>query len=226
MMVIYYQVISSVNPNQTIDYTINFQNTGTGPAVNITVLDDLSADLDANSFQLLGTSHNATVSKNGNQLSFLFANIMLADSNSNEPASHGYINFRVNANAGLLPGHSILDKADIYFDFNAPVATNDATLLLINPLSILESSTTNTAFVSPNPVSDEFVLNYALEKASDVRYSLKNIQGQILETVLLKNQVAGTTALKLSSAHLAEGLYLLELNDGYKTQTIKLVKTK
>lgn len=83
-----------------------------------------------------------------------------------------------------------------------------------------------TQFVSPNPVSDEFVLNYALEKASDVRYSLKNIQGaQILETVLLKNQVAGTTALKLSST-LAEGLYLLELNDGYKTQTIKLVKTK
>lgn len=221
-----YQVISSVNPNQTIDYTINFQNTGTGPAVNITVLDELSADLDANSFQLLGTSHNATVSKNGNQLSFLFANIMLADSNSNEPASHGYINFRVNANAGLLPGHSILDKADIYFDFNSPVATNDATLLLINPLSILESNTANTAFVSPNPVSDEFVLNFAMEKASDVRYTLKNIQGQIIETVLLKNQVAGTTALKLSSAHLAEGLYLLELNDGNKTQTIKLVKTK
>ncbi len=221
-----YQVISSVNPNQTIDYTINFQNTGTGPAVNVSVLDELSADLDANSFTLLGTSHNGSVSRVGSQLSFLFPNIMLPDSNSNEPASHGYINFRINANAGLGAGHTILDKADIYFDFNAPVATNDADLLLINPLGILEKTGTGNEYVSPNPVSDMYTLNFSLDKTSYVRCTLKTIQGQLVETFIFKNQVAGNNQVRLNATHLSEGMYLLELNDGAKIRTIKMAKTK
>jgi uncharacterized repeat protein (TIGR01451 family) len=221
-----YQVISSVNPNQTIDYTINFQNTGTGPAVNVSVLDALSSDLDANSFTLLGTSHNGTVNRNGNQLTFLFPNIMLPDSNSNEPASHGYINFRINANPGLGTGHIILDKADIYFDFNAPVATNDADLLLINPLGILESSATRNEFVSPNPVLDSYTLNFTLKEAADVIFSVKSIQGQTIETIVLRNQSAGKRQVRLDASSLAEGMYVVEINDSKTIRSIKMVKTK
>ncbi len=112
-----YQVISSVNPNQSIDYTINFQNLGSSPAINISVLDVLSPDLDANSFMLLGTSHVANVSRTGSNLTFLFPNIMLPDATSNPAASHGYVNFRVNALNGLVAGHVISDHASIYFDF-------------------------------------------------------------------------------------------------------------
>jgi uncharacterized repeat protein (TIGR01451 family) len=221
-----YQVISSVNPNQTIDYTINFQNTGNAPAVNISVLDELSADVDPNSFVLLGTSHAANVSRNGNHLSYVFPNIMLADSNHNEPASHGFINYRVNAQTGLQVGHTISDKADIYFDFNAPVATNFANLLLINPLGIAEGQGSASAYVSPNPSNGLFTLHYVLHTISEVQISLKTIQGKILEKQVLKSQPAGNNLVQLDASSLADGIYILELRNGDTLETIKLVKRK
>jgi hypothetical protein len=57
-------------------------------------------------------------------LKFLFPNILLPDSNTNEVASHGFIQYSVKLNAGLPEGTLISNRADIYFDFNQPVLTN------------------------------------------------------------------------------------------------------
>ena len=151
---------------------------------------------------------------------------MLADSNSNEPASHGFVNFRINANAGLAIGHTILDKADIYFDFNAAVATNEADLLLINPLGITESTAGSYDYISPNPARDIFILHFTLRQTSDVTCTIKTIHGKALETRLLKNQTAGNNTVHFESAYLAEGIYFVELNDGNSVRMLKLVKTK
>ena len=222
-----YQEISSINSNQNIEYTINFQNTGTGPAVNIIVLSDLSANLDTNSFELLGTSHNAHVTRKGNHLTFIFPSIMLPDSGSNEPASHGYINYRVNSKAGLAIGTTIADGADIYFDFNTPVATNTATVQVVNPLGIANSKTNNSNFsIAPNPTKNDFVVNYTLTKAADVEFTIRSVDGKILLQTKETNQPAGKYVKHFSTAQMTEGFYFVELFDGEKLSNLKLSKIK
>jgi hypothetical protein len=79
------------------NYLVRFQNTGNGPAVNIVISDTISNLLDVASLEVLNASHNYMVELLPNNLvRFKFDNINLPDSTSNEPGSHGHIQFRIN----------------------------------------------------------------------------------------------------------------------------------
>jgi hypothetical protein len=49
---------------------------------------------------------------------------MLPDSHINEPASHGWLMYRIKLKDNLALGTQITNTASIYFDYNAPVVTN------------------------------------------------------------------------------------------------------
>ena len=121
-------------------YTVRFQNTGTAPAIHIIVKDTLDQNLDWSSFQLLSYSHNnLTQVFQDNVVHFNFPNIYLPDSNSNEPESHGYIQYRIKTNSSITPGTVIHNTAAIYFDFNDPVITNDAVVTYCTPIETQQS---------------------------------------------------------------------------------------
>jgi hypothetical protein len=106
---------------------IRFQNTGTDVAYKVVVVDTLSADLDVSTLQLgsCRIPYKVQVSGKGRPvLTFTFNNILLPDSNANEPASHGYIQFSIKPKAGLPEKTRIENFADILFDYNEPVRTN------------------------------------------------------------------------------------------------------
>ncbi len=110
-----------------LDYVIRFQNTGTDVAYKVVVADTLSADLDVSTLQLGSVSHPYAVKVSGKGrpvLTFTFNNIMLPDSNANEPKSHGYIQFSIRPKADLPEKTRIENFADIFFDYNEPVRTN------------------------------------------------------------------------------------------------------
>lgn len=111
-----------------LDYTIRFQNTGTIEAVNIVVLDTLSEFLDIETIRLGMVSHDYKFFIDGDAdtrvLRFEFDNINLPDSNTNEPASHGFIKFKIKQKANNRIGTVIKNRAAIYFDFNSPIITN------------------------------------------------------------------------------------------------------
>jgi uncharacterized repeat protein (TIGR01451 family) len=112
-------------PNQDLEYVIRFQNTGTDTAFTVVIRDTLSTDLDIFSVQSGVSSHNYTFRMYGPRvLEWTFNNIMLPDSNVNEPNSNGFITFKVNQIANLPVGTLIENNAAIYFDFNAPIITN------------------------------------------------------------------------------------------------------
>lgn len=114
-----------INATQQLDYTIQFQNTGTDTAFLVVLRDTLPQYLDITTLQLTGSSHAYTFQIIGsNVLEWTFANILLPDSNVNEPASHGYVSFHINQLAGNAVGTEIRNRAGIYFDFNPPVITN------------------------------------------------------------------------------------------------------
>ncbi len=121
---------------EDLTYRIRFQNTGTASAVNITVRTDLDADLDWTTFEPISASHAYTTTvENGNELSFYFKDIFLADSTSNEPASHGWIFYKVKPKNAVVIGNTFDAAASIYFDFNPAVVTNTYTTTVIPPNS-------------------------------------------------------------------------------------------
>ncbi|MBX7052988.1 MAG: hypothetical protein K1X54_13200 [Flavobacteriales bacterium] len=113
-----------------LDYTIRFQNTGTAEAITVRVEDVIAENLDLSTFQPLDASHVFDLSFDVNRkVEWLFNNIMLPDSNTNEPESHGFIHFRIKTIPGLGIADVIENNAAIYFDFNEPVITNTATTI-------------------------------------------------------------------------------------------------
>ncbi|GEM_PF-3575401 len=83
----------------------------------------------------------------------LFANILLPDSGTNENASHGLIHFRISPEQPVLPGTEYSSAANIHFDFNPPVRTNDAVLIATTTTGI-PRTTPNAWSMAPNPVQD------------------------------------------------------------------------
>ncbi|MFN0216819.1 MAG: T9SS type A sorting domain-containing protein, partial [Saprospiraceae bacterium] len=112
---------------RTFDYLIRFQNTGTDTAFTVVVTDTLDPRFELLSIRTLESSHNFEFRlMEGRVAKWIFRNILLPDSNINEVASHGYIRFQIETKPDALPGSGIPNDADIFFDFNSPVRTNES----------------------------------------------------------------------------------------------------
>jgi Secretion system C-terminal sorting domain/SprB repeat len=136
--------------DSVLNYNINFQNTGTAPAVNVLIIDTISNAMDLNSLKVITASHNYFVDIVGNVIKFRFPLIMLPDSNANEPASHGNIAYTLKMKPTTSVGSVIKNTANIYFDYNAPIVTNTTTNTIYDDL--LQNSPTinrNTSCNTP-----------------------------------------------------------------------------
>ena len=117
--------ISTAQVPNDLTYRVRFQNTGTASAINIVVKDIIDTDLDMATFQPIAASHSyRTAITNTNKVEFIFENIQLADSTSNEPASHGWLFYKIKPKSNAVIGDNFDTTANIYFDYNAPVITN------------------------------------------------------------------------------------------------------
>ncbi|MBC7776876.1 MAG: hypothetical protein H7246_15695 [Phycisphaerae bacterium] len=112
---------------RTFDYLIRFQNTGTDTAFTVIVTDTLDYRFDLMSLRTLESSHSFEFRLlKGRVAKWIFRDILLPDSNTNEIASHGYLRFQIETKPDALPGFAIPNDADIFFDFNSPVHTNES----------------------------------------------------------------------------------------------------
>ncbi len=116
-----------IAPDQPLEYLVRFQNTGSDVAYTVTIADTLDANLDVATLEIGAASHPFSWSVGGVGLPVLtwtFKDINLPDSTTNEPASHGYVRFRIRPKAGIPLGATIRNGAAITFDYNSPVLTN------------------------------------------------------------------------------------------------------
>jgi uncharacterized repeat protein (TIGR01451 family) len=196
-----------------IEYRIRFQNTGTDTAFNVVILDTLAAELlDMGSLRFLGSSHPCAFKLLGPGIAqFRFDNIMLPDSNVNEPASHGYAKFLVRPKADLPNLQAIENQAAIYFDFNEPIITN-RTLHTIGELYLsaadLSARPGLALAVYPNPAQG--VATFALKSAVPIsgRLMLYDAQGRlVLSRYFEQNQ------LLLDLSQLSAGAYYFQMLD-------------
>jgi uncharacterized repeat protein (TIGR01451 family) len=188
-----------------LTYRIRFQNTGTAEAQHIFITDTLSAHIDEESFVLLSYSHPPKIEIRGKAVRFNFPFINLPDSNTNEPMSHGYVQYRVKLKDNLPLGTTIANTAFIYFDFNDPIITNTTTNTLAVKTSIHPvNHEVFNVIVYPNPVED--LLQLETGTVSFQTVTIYNHQGSKIIESMYSNQ--------LDVRSLASGVYFIELKNG------------
>jgi len=210
--------------NEEMVYKVRFQNTGTLAAHNVIVKDTIDSDLDFSTFRLLSSSHPVNVVfEPGNGISFEFINIMLPDSNSNEPGSHGEIVYSIQPRTGRPVGTSINNKAFIYFDYNAAVITNTTTNVIAGAtLGITKAESEGTISLFPNPAQDEISI-LVPAKYRDYRIELLDIAGRV---VLEKEKGSAGTVQHMDVSALNNGIYLLKVSDKQNSEVRKLIISK
>jgi len=201
-------------PNQKIEYLIRFQNTGTDTAFTVVIRDTISPLLNLQTMHS-GVSSNAyTYRIYGSRIvEWTFDNIMLPDSNVNEPASHGFVRFEIEQMPNLPLGTVIENNAGIYFDFNAPIITNtyfhtieetDYSTVVSVDEPILENIQVN---VFPNPFTKQTTFKIEGEAYQSLNLSVYNSTGQLVTQKAVQNN----DRIELSRGDLLPGIYLYQL---------------
>jgi len=203
-----------LEPGQELEYLIRFQNTGSDTAFTIVIVDTLSASLDPATLQTGASSHPCIWQlRNDGVLTVSFNGIALPDSTTNEPASHGFVSFRIRQRDGLELPTVITNEAAIYFDFNELVITNevmhtvDTNFLEMVTLDREVFKPVSSLRLSPNPLKAGATFRIAVEGvlSDQSQVVFYNSTGTAVAT--LRVQAGGVATLP---AGLPAGWYLLE----------------
>ena len=153
---------------------------------------------------------------------FNFPNINLADSNSNEPASHGYVQYKIKMKNNLNGGMQINNTAYIYFDFNTPVATNRVVSNVTNILGINSHILNeNVVKIFPNPTTGEFTLSFSSHLGEKGQIKIYNLLGErVFEKTFI---ISSSIKLNRSEINLSKGMYVVEVAFANYAEKKKLV---
>lgn len=158
-----------IDQNISLNYQINFQNTGNAPANTVLLKDTLSPWLNPSSLRMGAASHPYSWSLSGaGILQVHFDGINLPDSTTNEAASHGFVQFRIAQQPNNPIGTVINNQAGIYFDSNPVVLTNVVTHTIgkdfLEFVAVSEPSQAPIAVsVQPNPTEDAAWIKMGVE---------------------------------------------------------------
>jgi|GEM_PF-2428991 len=112
-------------------YQIRFQNTGTDTAFTVRIEEEMDSNLDIETLEILSVSHEYRANIDfKNKMTILFDNILLPDSSTNLAASQGMISYRIKPKKEIDYGSCMISEANIYFDRNAPINTNNAVAIM------------------------------------------------------------------------------------------------
>ena len=203
-----------------IVYTIRFQNTGNDYAEDVVVTDTISEHLDMSTFQVINTSHSDVFSivsdrNNARIINFTFENIFLQDSTTNEPASHGFIMYKIRPLQDVVEWTEVNNTAHIFFDFNPAIVTNTTSTTLVEEFPTTATHEANRLEVSlvPNPSSGILYTDKIMDKVE-----LLDLSGRLLHRYTKTN--------KIDLSAYPDGSYLLDLHldDSHQVKKIMLMR--
>ena len=196
----------NVANHDPIVYTVRFQNTGNFPADFVRIIDTLPQNANIATFRVIMGSHPYTWNMTGNGIvEFMFANINLLDSFTNEAASHGFIKYSVEAREDLELGDELSNTAYIYFDFNEAVVTNTAVTTIEMVSSTHTPNTNEQLGLMPNPT--EGIVRVVLPIGSNGNGSLQ-VVSMLGQKMMQKNTTSDTETIDISN--LPSGIYLIQ----------------
>ena len=205
-------IVSPVEIGNYLHYVIRFENTGNAPAENVVVKVEIDPNqFDSNSLQMLATSHEANIRMSGNKIEFIFENIQL------ESGGHGNILLKMKTNETLQIGDYVEKRANIYFDYNFPIETNEAETLF-EALSVVNPILDNLISIYPNPANE--IVNISIKDNSTIKtIELFDVQGRLLQT-----QLVNDISSELNITERANGMYFIKINTDKGSKVEKLMK--
>jgi len=201
-----------LNKNDELIYQINFINNRISTVNHLYISDILDDKLDMSSFKLIKQSHpGQVVFMAGNEVVFVYKDIYLQDSVSNDSASRGYIVFSVKPKSNLALNDVIRNQAVIVLDFTQNIRTNATqSRYILQPTTSILETPLKEMHLYPNPTKDYIHIKNreSVEKIHGVEYMLTNLLGQQHS---LKSVASGISAedVKLDIRSLPTGLYIL-----------------
>jgi hypothetical protein len=203
------------NADEYLHYLIRFQNTGNYYAERVVVKNPIDSKLDWTTMQLESMSHTGRAEIiDGAEAVFTFDAIYLPASTVDEPASHGYIAYKIKPKANVVLGDTFTEQAHIFFDFNPAIDTNIVTTTIVDNVNGLPLFTAET--VSVYPVPSKAILN--VEANTDIaKIEIYNQAGQRV----LSNASQGS----IDISALSQGIYFAKIKDvNGSSVTKKVVK--
>lgn len=193
-----------------LHYVINFSNVGTSAAQNVVIRFQVNpADFDINSLQLINASDAVYIRVVGNVVEFIFQNINL------EIGGHGHILLKLRTLDSLLPTDVVSNRANIYFDYNAPVNTRFANTSFQN-LSNVDFENENSIAIYPNPTTS--IINVKSD-ATILSAEVYDVQGRNLFAKPIKEK-----QMAIDLTEQSNGIYFVKITTDKGIQIRKLIK--
>jgi hypothetical protein len=158
---------------------------------------------------VLNSSAAVTTKITNNKAEFIFQNINL------DSGGHGNILIKIKSKNTLVQGNTVTKKANIYFDYNFPITTNDASTIfqtLSNPSIPIDSSIK----MYPNP-THALVNIQSNNKITSVQ--LFDVQGRLLHAKLVDENNA---VLDITTE--VAGVYFIKVTTDKGIKVEKIVK--
>lgn len=204
-------IVDPEHIGEELHYLIRFENTGNYYAENVVVVMDVNEELyDISTLRVLNASHNVNAQVRNNKVEFFFNQIML------DPEAHGNVLLGLRTQTSLQEADMVMSKADIYFDYNSPIITNEAVTVFEATMSIEENIKNIDLKVYPNPTTDYFNL------ASDSKIQsieMYDASGRLI----LKSFVNGFET-RQDVNQLNKGMYFLKIKTENGEVTGKIIK--
>ena len=190
-------------------YTIRFENTGNGNAVNIKVANTLNIKLDETTMEMVSSSHDYAMDRVGTGVNWNFSNIQLPPSVDNTTTGKGYIMYRIKPKAGYAVGDIVPNTASIYFDFNPAIITNTFENQFVSTFETVNLEN-NEFSIYPNPAKDQITIDLGNNsKAIGWSYKIVNTLGQEVLNGDLNSQ---QNTIQLSNIK-GQGVYFVKIYD-------------
>lgn len=205
-----------VDNNTELEYTIYFQNTGNDTAYLVRVTDTLVDYLNPATLVAGASSHPYQMELNGRALQFTFYNINLPDSGANQLGSNGFVKFKIKQKPGNANGTVINNRVAIYFDYNPPIITNNATVrigqVLLTDVQSLAKDYEVTVKAYPNPFMESARIEVQGSNFTNLQFNLYDVNGRLITQQVTNNGNSFT----INKAGLNSGTYFFEISENGK----------
>ena len=116
-------------------------------------------------------------------------------------------------------------------DTTVPVIEVPLNLELSEPVNIkglaeINPGKWNLAQNYPNPFNPVTTISYQIPKTAKVKLSIFNIRGQLVKTLVNKNQMQGSYSIVWDANGLSSGIYFYKINAGDYTEIKKCLIVK
>jgi len=193
--------------DQELIYKIRFQNVGNAEVSTVRIENRLPSNLDINTLKLGIASHTYRFEVGeDNRLTWIFENINMPDSLTNEPESHGFVIYKVLPKKDLLTGTSIENKASIFFDNTNPLVTNTVVNIIGYPFG--SSVETGLLNIVPNPMSDFTIININTVEGTNVPIQSVFVY-DLIGRELYSKVSSGLNDFQMDREKLEAGYYLI-----------------